>query len=102
MKKTAIVAAIGTLLLAGGCSSEPPGPTPEEIRAGQCASFAELSPGYLEMQEVLDIMGDSSATASEKSDAMYRNLKMMTDDGRRTKPYDCDIDTKYFEEYIAK
>ena len=103
MKKTFVaVAAIGVALLASGCSSEPAGPSAEEIRAQQCAGFAELTPGYLEMQEALDILGDKNATSKERSDAMYRSMQLSSDKGRRTKPYDCDVDTRYFAEYIAK
>jgi len=104
MRKTfAAAAAIGAVLLAaGGCSSEPAGPSAEETRAQQCAGFAELTPGYLEMQEALDVMGDKNATSKEHADAMYRSMQLSSDKGRRTKPYDCDVDTKYFAEYIAK
>ncbi len=103
MTKTfAAVAAIGVALLIGGCSSEPAGPSAEEIRAQQCAGFAELTPGYLEMQEALDILGDENATSKERADAMYRSMQLSSDKGRRTEPYDCDVDTKYFAEYITK
>lgn len=103
MKKTfAAVTAIGVVLSAGGCSSESAGPSAEEVRAQQCAGFAELTPGYLEMQEALDILGDKNATSKERADAMYRSMQLNSDKGRRTKPYDCDVDSKYFAEYIAK
>ncbi|WP_341513646.1 tape measure protein [Rhodococcus qingshengii] len=37
----------------------------------------ELTPGYLEMSELLKTIGDEAATATQKSDAMYRSLQLI-------------------------
>ncbi|MDN5568689.1 MAG: hypothetical protein L0G27_08105, partial [Paracoccus sp. (in: a-proteobacteria)] len=41
------------------------------------AAVAELTPGYLEMSDLLKTIGDEAATATEKSDAMYRSLQLI-------------------------
>lgn len=100
----AAVAAIGAALLISGCSSEPAGPTAEEVRATQCAGFAELTPGYLETQADQKTVSDKGSSLEERTDASMRIMKRTTDDGRRTHAYDCDArsDKELFAEYISK
>lgn len=97
MKTILSITAVSAIILTG-CAS---GPTAEEIRANQCEAFANLTPGYLEISNDFDVLGDSSADNKTQGDSLYNLLKRTAPSSEKRGPYDCDVDVELFEQYIA-
>lgn len=102
MTKMIGVVAAAALLLLAGCTSEPEGPTAEEVRQSHCDAFAAITPGVLELQESIEVLSDPGSDQPDRARAIRVAMDEQSGNGRKH-AYDCDLksDQELFARFVA-
>lgn len=96
-----LIAVGAALVLLSGCSSES---GEQDQREVDCASFARVEPGFLEIKRDTAILSDPEATQVDRSEAFKRQLDAQAGIDQRKNPYDCDdpADRELFDMYTEE